>query len=219
MQKRNREFNVFSLSAIDLFCSGMGAIMVLTVILMPYYLRPEAKELMEQLTEARAEAKASAAALTEAQSQMENLRQQAAGLQSKLDKPFLLVAISWDTKGADVDLHVTDPSGREYYFPPANREYPGSPAKLEVDSTSGPGNEVWIHPAATPGAYRVECVYFPPEVNGTVKSFGPVEIRGVAVHRDGRTDLPTIRIAQPDNQNKVLMAKLEVSATGEVTIR
>lgn len=38
MQKRNREFNVFSLSAIDLFCSGMGAIRVLTVILMPYYL-------------------------------------------------------------------------------------------------------------------------------------------------------------------------------------
>jgi len=35
MQKRNREFNVFSLSAIDLFCSGMGAIMVLTVILLP----------------------------------------------------------------------------------------------------------------------------------------------------------------------------------------
>lgn len=42
MQKRNREVNVFSLSAIDLFCSGMGAIMVLMVILIPYYLRPEA---------------------------------------------------------------------------------------------------------------------------------------------------------------------------------
>lgn len=37
MQRRNRELNVFSLSAIDLFCSGMGAVMVLMVLLLPYY--------------------------------------------------------------------------------------------------------------------------------------------------------------------------------------
>ncbi len=37
MQKRNREINIFSISAIDLFCSGMGAIMVLMVLLMPFY--------------------------------------------------------------------------------------------------------------------------------------------------------------------------------------
>jgi hypothetical protein len=37
MQRRNREITIFSLSAIDLFCSGMGAIMVLMVLLMPYY--------------------------------------------------------------------------------------------------------------------------------------------------------------------------------------
>jgi hypothetical protein len=35
MQRRNREINIFSLSAIDLFCSGMGAIMVLMVLLLP----------------------------------------------------------------------------------------------------------------------------------------------------------------------------------------
>lgn len=37
MRRRNREINVFSVSAIDLFCSGMGAVMVLMVLLMPYY--------------------------------------------------------------------------------------------------------------------------------------------------------------------------------------
>lgn len=37
MQRRNREITIFSLSAIDLFCSGMGAIMILMVLLMPYY--------------------------------------------------------------------------------------------------------------------------------------------------------------------------------------
>jgi hypothetical protein len=37
MLRRNREIVIFNLSAIDLFCSGMGAVMVLMVILMPYY--------------------------------------------------------------------------------------------------------------------------------------------------------------------------------------
>jgi len=191
--------------------------MVLTVILMPYYLRPETKELMEQLAKAQAEAKATASALAEAKSEMERLQQQAAAMQSKLDKPFLVIAISWGGKGTDVDLHVTDPSGRKYSF--EVDAYSESPAKLEVDSTHGPGNEVWIHPAATPGIYRVECVYFKDGKNVKDGHTGPVEIRGVAVHRDGRTDLPTIRIVQPNEQAKVLIAELEVSANGEVTIR
>lgn len=38
MRKKNRDINIFSLSAIDLFCSGMGGIMVLMVMLMPYYM-------------------------------------------------------------------------------------------------------------------------------------------------------------------------------------
>jgi len=42
MRRRNREIQIFSLSAIDLFCSGMGAVMVLMVLLMPYYRRPKA---------------------------------------------------------------------------------------------------------------------------------------------------------------------------------
>ncbi len=40
MRRRNREILIFSLSAIDLFCAGMGAVMVLMVLLMPYYQRP-----------------------------------------------------------------------------------------------------------------------------------------------------------------------------------
>ena len=41
MKRRNREIVTFSISAIDLFCSGMGAVMLLMVLLMPYYMRPE----------------------------------------------------------------------------------------------------------------------------------------------------------------------------------
>ena len=41
MLRRNREIVIFNLSAIDLFCSGMGAVMVLMVLLMPYYRKKE----------------------------------------------------------------------------------------------------------------------------------------------------------------------------------
>lgn len=44
MQRKNREITIFSLSAIDLFCSGMGAVMVLMVLLMPYYTKKDATE-------------------------------------------------------------------------------------------------------------------------------------------------------------------------------
>lgn len=39
MRRKNREISVFSLAAIDLFCSGMGAVMVVMVLLMPYFRR------------------------------------------------------------------------------------------------------------------------------------------------------------------------------------
>lgn len=44
MQRKNRDIVIFNLSAIDLFCSGMGAVMVLMVLLMPYYTRPKPQE-------------------------------------------------------------------------------------------------------------------------------------------------------------------------------
>ncbi|MEM7384392.1 MAG: hypothetical protein AAF514_05550, partial [Verrucomicrobiota bacterium] len=37
MRKANRDINIFSVSALDLFCSAMGAMIVLSVVLMPSY--------------------------------------------------------------------------------------------------------------------------------------------------------------------------------------
>ena len=45
MKRRNREIVTFSISAIDLFCSGMGAVMLLMVLLMTYYMRPKVSSL------------------------------------------------------------------------------------------------------------------------------------------------------------------------------
>jgi len=37
MRRPRREFTVFSLAAIDLFCSAMGAFMIISIVLIPYY--------------------------------------------------------------------------------------------------------------------------------------------------------------------------------------
>ena len=65
-------------------------------------------------------------------------------LQDERRRKFLLITISWD-RDDDVDLHIVDPGGREYYY--AARRHAGSPAQFEEDTIHGPGNEVWLHPA------------------------------------------------------------------------
>ncbi|RCU50922.1 VWA domain-containing protein [Corallincola holothuriorum] len=37
MQRRNREINIFSMSALDLFASGMGAFILIAILLFPYF--------------------------------------------------------------------------------------------------------------------------------------------------------------------------------------
>lgn len=147
MKKKNREITVFSLSALDLFCSAMGVFMILCFILFPYY----SKKSPERPKPERPKPEA----------------------QEKLI-PSLTIALHWehklcDTSGReaphwstvtcdDIDLFVEAPSetepGKVLRYGRNEREYPGSPARFLVDSMRG-GGEVWIHPKVTPGKYKV----------------------------------------------------------------
>jgi hypothetical protein len=53
MKKKDRNLNVFSVSALDLFASAMGTFMLLAIILFPYYLKPNTApaRLQQQQTE------------------------------------------------------------------------------------------------------------------------------------------------------------------------
>ena len=247
MTRRNREINIFSLSAIDLFCSGMGAVMVISVILMPYYLRPETAGLVQELAEARArvealeaamanteeivsmdevrdelaelrsERGAMASALNEARADLaeaeaRELRSEAESLRGQFVTPFLVIIVSWDNPADDVDLHIVDPNGNRFYF--ENGRHRGSPAYIEVDSIRGPGNEVWIHPSATPGTYRIECVFYQ-----DVPPIGPVTVRGVAIFQGGRLEFPPLSLPGANQNSPRIMAEVVVSEQGEVSLR
>jgi hypothetical protein len=95
------------------------------------------------------------------------------------------VTVSWDT-GADVDLHVIDPSGFEIYW--ASRQSP-SGGELDLDSNAAcAGDNVrnenisWPIGTAPQGDYTVRVDYWSscgaPETNYTV-----------VIHNEGETDI------------------------------
>jgi len=124
-----------------------------------------------------------------------------------LKKTFLLIHIHWPTLGADLDLHVVDPAGHEFYW--ERRSVAGASGNLSVDSLIGPGNEVFTDGAAAPGDYRVYVHFF-----NTHSGMAESAVDGAVLFREGTLRLPglTLRMGQP----KQLMAVLRLDAEGRV---
>lgn len=243
MRTRSREINIFSMSALDLFASALGAFILIAVVLFPYFPNKPATKLIEQLDAARAQLEQTQSELQASQAQhnaCETQRQETQAalvaceerlassasqdalgacesrnrqLESNLEtcqaqarKKFLLVIMSWSTRD-DIDLHVIDPTGREFFY--ADRAHSGSRAKLEEDNTRGPGNEIWLHPAAEPGTYRVYYKYF----SG---SGGNVRVRGAVLTPEGRSSLPDRTLRRVNE--KPLIATITVDAEGNMRV-
>ena len=188
MKARGRALNIFSMSALDLFASALGAFILLAAIALPFFANTAQLDdatLLSQIVQAR-----------------EELAQAQAELEEAAKANFMVVIMSWSTED-DVDLHVIDPAGNEFFY--EQKEHPGSEAKLEVDVVNGPGNELWLHPKVTPGEYVVEYLYHTDR--GTR---GPVRVRGTVLHRDGRIALPevTLRSASPRERRRAAVLRV-----------
>lgn len=286
MRKRGREINVFSVSALDLFASALGAFILMSLIFMVFFsmtTREEgiAEEVFAQCeneraqigrilagvesslaqcqadfaasvdadTFARCEAERGAAGdeLAQCRNSLANAVDaatlarceadlataaanaadleislgQSGALRAQLDDVsaelqscremarlgFVLVIASWSTND-DVDLHVVDPAGREYYF--AERRYSGSAAAFEEDNISGPGNEVWLHPAAEPGSYRVCYKLY------TRRGLSRPEVRGNVLWQEGGMEIPRVDLAREDEVR--LAVNIVVDADGNVAL-
>jgi outer membrane murein-binding lipoprotein Lpp len=219
VKSRFREINVFSMSALDLFAAALGAFIIIAVVLFPFYPNTGSSEadvaaLRETISDLEAENQSLEASLEEcerqladAQEELERARQELEECQAIAKRTFVLALISW-SDSSDVDLHVVDPAGREFYF--RDREFPGSEAALEEDNINGPGNEIWLHPSAEPGEYRVYANLFS-------ASRGQTSVRGAILHQEGKISLPDVVLRREDQ--KELMGTVIVSASGEVSVR
>lgn len=219
MKRKSREVNVFSMSALDLFASALGAFILLAVIFMPFFPNtgdhPKISEELRnrlQAAEARAEQlqqelTQQKSVLQQAQNSLEVCQQDLQTCKTDLNKTFVLIVISWKSSD-DVDLHVVDPDGNEFYY--SARSFPTSEASFEEDNTRGPGNEIWLHPNSKPGEYKVYYKYFSDRNGG-------VSVRGNVLFQGGKLDLPETSLASEGD--KPLVTTIVVDDEGNVTLR
>jgi F0F1-type ATP synthase membrane subunit b/b' len=250
MKRPSRELNIFSMSALDLFASAMGAFILLTVILFPYYqknakivedlnkTKNQLAQAQQQLSDCQAQQAALQNQLSECQTQQaqtqrqlqeceqansqnqnqmeqceqarQQCEQQRQTCEEKLSRTFLAVVMKWATSQQDVDLHVIDTQGREYYY--QQKRFSGSEAELSVDTTRGPGIEIWENPHAKVGEYKVYANLY--ARNDNEKN---PKVLTTVYYRDGSKKLRNITLSAV--QQKKLVAIIKVNSDGEVHIQ
>ena len=215
MKRRSREISVFNLSMLDVIAGAMAAFLILVVILLPYYDKTtiDHQAEIQSLTQALAAAQtAQREAQTQAaQAQQDAARQQtrAEGLARQLARTVLVLYVRWDTHD-DIDLHVIDPSGAEFWWN-EHKRIQGRPGELSEDAILGPANEVWEIRDAPPGDYRIEVNLF-----AIRDAHKPVVIKGRVFHRDGSTLFKEIRLHRLKQRERI--ATIQVDDSGRVTV-
>lgn len=236
MRPRHREISTLNLAMLDIIAGAMAAFLILMVILLPYYERETVDqealiaELRQDLAAARAAQSAAEGAAQAAQAEMmqaqaalaaaqaqasqaqaEAARQEARaeGLARQLAKSFLVLYVRWDTHD-DVDLHLTDPSGAEFWWD-GHKTIPGRPGELSEDNILGPGNEVWEIREAPPGEYRVDVKLY-----GVRDARKPVVVKGRVFHRDGSAVFREVALAQRGQRERI--ATIRVDEQGGVRL-
>lgn len=210
MKRKNREINIFNMSALDLFASAMGAFLVLAVVALPYYLKID-PDLIDQLKQCKGQLQSTQQQLQQCQSQNQQLQAENEQLQRDIAKTFLSVVILWPNKD-DIDLHITDPNGNEFYYSKHNRSrshFPNSNAQLSWDVVTGPGAEVWDSSSPEAGIYKVEYLLFS-------KKSSSVTVKGKLYYRDGFIDLPEKTLSR--SKQKVIAIEIELDSDGKVTL-
>ena len=121
--------------------------------------RTELEQIQSELEPTRTELEQTRTQLIETTEALEQCRQQSESMGDQLaqcidlmNSTFLMITAIWDNTD-DVDLHVIDPEGNEFYF--ETQSFPGVPGELTRDITTGPGVEVWEEVDARTGAYSV----------------------------------------------------------------
>lgn len=80
----------------------------------------------------------------------------------QIDSADIVVMITWNTDGTDVDLHVTEPGGETCFYGNRNTRMGG---KLTQDVTQGYGPEMYVLKNAQSGQYLVQAKYFASDRN------------------------------------------------------
>lgn len=164
-------------------------------------------------------------------------------LRLEIARTFLIVSIEWDTVGADVDLSITDPGGRKYYFARNNRngkDFPAlpvapaagsdattppatvAPATPETPAANANWAELSFDNRTGPGLELWQAPLAAPgeymityTLYGTQAGSPAVEVKGKLFYRNGRTELP---VEELTNGRSAATIKLKVTEEGTLEI-
>lgn len=182
MRRKNRELNIFSMSALDLFASSLGAFILITLILMPYYKKQDSS--VSETQQCPTAAPPCPVCPTSTPTCPSPPPPQPAVVMDKL----LLIQMFW-TKKADIDLHVHTPDGHYYY---ERKEIPNRPGQLTIDNTKGGSagklaKELWITFEPTLGNYKICYQYF-------AGNLPTVQVWGKLQKPSGPVELPRVNL-------------------------
>ena len=216
MKKKNREINIFSMSALDLFASAMGAFLLIAVIALPYYLKvdkdliKQVKVIKKKLQQIETQNKQQKEKIKKLEQEKKKVEEENQKLQKKLSETFCVINMKWESNNKqDIDLHVIDPDGKEYFY--KKPSYPGETAFLTVDSKGvKKGAEVWMEKKLKTGIYKIYYVYY----SGTA----PVKAKGVVFTKSFTKELPEKTFSQPNTKRKIFIATIKVDENGNAEL-
>ena len=220
------------MSVLDMFASALGAFIMISVILFPFYnqakqleqARDSIKKTNDHLGKVQAELLKSEET---SRTQLEQIRrgsefrtsvlaceQTMSACKASLTKVFLAIGMEWE-ESCDVDIYITDPAQRQFYY--SSRKIPPSKAELSIDMLYGPGIEVWQNPEAETGDYKVHY-----KKGGSCPALASgadtVTVKGWLIDRSGGIRLlPEMALTQSNESADV--AIIHVSADGLSSIR
>ncbi len=197
MRRKDRELNIFSMSALDLFASALGAFILITLVLMPYYLKQTpTPEPQEPQSCPEIPAPPVCPVCPTPQPAPECPTPTRVEVPIIMDK-MLLIEMLWQNAN-DIDLHVITPDGTFFY----NRKViANKPGQMLIDDTNGgtsraPAKELWLTFSPTPGNYEI-CYHYYGGTSGVTsvvgriqKPSGPVIIPRVSLARKGDKKCP-----------------------------
>jgi hypothetical protein len=232
MRRPRRNIEVFSISVIDLLASALGAFILISIILFPFYnqhqqlekTKTDLKVIAEETKKASEQKKKFQEVVFR---QLEDIKQavtaadglelckkQESACRAALGKTFLIIGIEWDER-CDVDIFITDPRGNEFSYRAKNenfQNFKASKGQLSLDMLDGPGVEIWQNPEAENGLYRVN---YSVHCKAGVEQ---VKVQGWVIDRSGgRRCFPETVMNPPVYGRQVAM--LEVNTDGSTTIR
>ena len=129
MKKKHRDFNIFTLSALDLFCSALGVFMILCFVIFPYYAKPDESAPSKQ----------------------------ARTCTINLTWEHELATNGESLRGAhDVDLYVVkEAPGKAAKLYSTYSAPPTADEAGHLGDARNTGCETWISPELSPGTYRI----------------------------------------------------------------